>query len=275
LFGERIDARRDLQAALASKPPTTPGGPSLCRRCDAPLVIPPGALGVRCDHCSADNLVQIAPEWAAKAGALAADLQLGADAARKHAAEGRRRVRIAAMWRIPLVIAVVLYAGRSTVLAGNDSTFASLRSPSQYLIAVHLPNGAMKSQLWPLPACGIDPPEGAKVWASSGRWCNDPKDPKTSCDDVLVVALERGEHLRLMSDMPGPGNALLAIAGRDDNATSAAYIGYDYEPVGKATFSPTATPKSVLLDVAIKTTAWYRLDLTMQTGTVVWPCLAH
>jgi hypothetical protein len=228
---------------------------------------------VRCDHCGADNLVKIPPEWAAKADKLAADLQLGTEAARKHTAESKRRVRAAAMWRIPVGIAIVVLGGRSVLRADSASAFAQLRSPSQYLIAVHLPKGAMNTELWPLPACGIDPPKGARVWAASSSWCDDPKDPKTSCDVVLVVALERREHFRLVADTPGPGHARLAIANLDDDATSAALIGYQFEPVGDETFSPNAAPKSVLLDVPIATTALYRLDLTMQNGTVVWPCI--
>jgi LSD1 subclass zinc finger protein len=83
LLGKRVDARRELQAALACKPPETPGGPSGCRHCGAPLTVPPGALGVRCAYCGADNLVLLPAKWVDRAERATVALRLTAEAARE------------------------------------------------------------------------------------------------------------------------------------------------------------------------------------------------
>jgi len=58
--------RRRLQACLAAMPPRTAGGPALCRSCGAALVVPRGALGVRCAYCDADNLIALSERWVSK-----------------------------------------------------------------------------------------------------------------------------------------------------------------------------------------------------------------
>jgi hypothetical protein len=51
------EAREQAQACLAARPPSLPGGPSLCRHCGAALSVMPGARGARCIYCSTDNLL--------------------------------------------------------------------------------------------------------------------------------------------------------------------------------------------------------------------------
>jgi LSD1 subclass zinc finger protein len=55
--------RNRLSASLAARPARLPGAASTCRQCGAPLSVPPGALGARCDYCGADNLVRLPPEF--------------------------------------------------------------------------------------------------------------------------------------------------------------------------------------------------------------------
>src|SRR5207253_1658793 len=62
----RLVERGKLQAELAAKPPSRPGGPARCRRCDAPLDVKPGDLGVRCFYCRTDNLVAMPADWIAR-----------------------------------------------------------------------------------------------------------------------------------------------------------------------------------------------------------------
>jgi DNA-directed RNA polymerase subunit RPC12/RpoP len=62
LSQERAALRLRLQAELVAQPPPHPGGPALCRACGAALTVATDAVGVRCDYCSADNLVAL-PAW--------------------------------------------------------------------------------------------------------------------------------------------------------------------------------------------------------------------
>ena len=55
--------RQRLQACLAARPPSSDGGPATCRQCGGALVIPNGALGVRCVYCHTDNLVALPERW--------------------------------------------------------------------------------------------------------------------------------------------------------------------------------------------------------------------
>lgn len=60
------DLRAMLGVTLAAREPTTPGGPSTCRACGAPLDIAEGSLGVRCGYCGSDNLVALPPDLVAR-----------------------------------------------------------------------------------------------------------------------------------------------------------------------------------------------------------------
>ena len=105
----QVRARRALQAALAAKPPATPGGPALCRCCGAPLAVAPGAVGARCSYCHADNLVALPPDWIASAKVSSATLRTQvADAAEE---DRRNRVAIRRGTIIRLVLLAALAAG--------------------------------------------------------------------------------------------------------------------------------------------------------------------
>lgn len=54
-----VTGRQRLLAALAAKPPTTPGGPARCRRCGAPLAVVPDELVAVCSYCHTENAVQL------------------------------------------------------------------------------------------------------------------------------------------------------------------------------------------------------------------------
>jgi len=62
------EIKRTLQGSLAARPPEKPGFPSTCRGCGAALDVPPGAYGVRCAYCQADNIVSLPAEWIAQIG---------------------------------------------------------------------------------------------------------------------------------------------------------------------------------------------------------------
>jgi LSD1 subclass zinc finger protein len=272
LFGERVDARRDLQAALASVPPETEGGPARCRHCSAPLVIPAGALGVRCDHCGADNLVQIPADWIKPATKLAADLQLGAAAARAHAAESRRRVRRAAMWRVPIALGVLALAvvPALTSLAPSDFSrqhYAGGATPGTYGVMYHLDHGRLGHELRPYAACAMAPLPKQLLESDASRWC-ERTDGGGTCDTVAVFALTRGETFVLAWSARGAGSARLVLAPRYDDAVSAMYIGY----LGDEPLKPLATGANAL-EVPIEISGWYRLDLTTDRGAVVVPCV--
>lgn len=64
VYGQRrAVSLRAVQAALAARPPSTPGGPASCRHCGALLAIAADALDVRCIYCGTDNLVALPAAW--------------------------------------------------------------------------------------------------------------------------------------------------------------------------------------------------------------------
>jgi LSD1 subclass zinc finger protein len=63
------EIRKTLQGSLAARAPQRPGFPATCRMCGAALDVPPGALGVRCAYCQADNLVAVPLERISAVGA--------------------------------------------------------------------------------------------------------------------------------------------------------------------------------------------------------------
>lgn len=67
------EIRKTLQQSLAARAPERPGFPSTCRLCGAALDVLPGALGVRCAYCQADNLVALPAALVATAGARQKD----------------------------------------------------------------------------------------------------------------------------------------------------------------------------------------------------------
>lgn len=99
VYGQRrAVSLRGVQAALAARPPLTPGGPAICRHCGAPLSVPPDAVDVRCIFCSTDNLVALSSAWVhdftASAGGAARELATAQDAFRAQTKRLRRRMLI-------------------------------------------------------------------------------------------------------------------------------------------------------------------------------------
>lgn len=108
-LGARYAAARSLlREALGALPPATPGGPSLCRRCGAPLTVASGAFGAACLYCRAHNLLQPAEHhrWDARQLAIAGAMD---DAAQLEAWE-RRTVRASMLQRSAVVLALLVIA---------------------------------------------------------------------------------------------------------------------------------------------------------------------
>jgi len=275
LFGERVDARRDLQAALAAKPPETPGGPARCRQCSAPIEVPTGAFGVRCPYCGADNLTQVPTGWANRANKIAADVQMSVGTAREHAALGRRRVLRAAMWRLPLAAIVALF-GVCTVSRGSGSEFDASRvtagKSGQYGLFVHESGGRADRVTRPFFECRDVEQRTAdhQLAGMASLWCDDPKDPNTSCFAEAVFPLVRGDRFRLVTAVPGGAAAGFELAGRDFGGLAAlgGYGDDDFKmPLASARAGVAA------FDEPIAISGWYLLELTAKWDAAFWPCV--
>ncbi|MBS2029283.1 MAG: hypothetical protein JST54_15385 [Deltaproteobacteria bacterium] len=55
----RTRARALLVNLFRARPPLTPGGPAMCRRCGAPLAVVEDAALARCSYCGADSAVRV------------------------------------------------------------------------------------------------------------------------------------------------------------------------------------------------------------------------
>lgn len=120
--------RLSLQANLAARFPERVGFPSTCRECGAALAVPPGALGVRCDFCGADNLVALPREWVSSAGARQEHFHASiVDAvAQGRALRSEARKELLA-WAQPLAIAlaVMCFLGKCAVWIDEDDVKVS------------------------------------------------------------------------------------------------------------------------------------------------------
>ena len=67
----KVLAQEQIMRSLASAPPEKPGGPALCRRCGAPLLLPANAFGVTCEYCQTDNLARVEQSFVSKTHAFA------------------------------------------------------------------------------------------------------------------------------------------------------------------------------------------------------------
>jgi predicted RNA-binding Zn-ribbon protein involved in translation (DUF1610 family) len=215
LLGERVDARRELQAMLAAKPPETEGGPARCRNCSAPLEVEAGALGTRCPYCGADNLVVLPPEWIATARTMASELVLTTRLARERAAVGRRRMIRAAAWRVPLVGLMLLYMARGALashgFASWDEMRVSLHGGGPPPIGVYAIAGAERGhRLRSYTTCANrrlvkEPPFDT----SSSHACD-----ALGCEAFAMFALRRGDELHLVRATPGDVAVRIALAPR-------------------------------------------------------------
>jgi LSD1 subclass zinc finger protein len=277
LFGERVDARRDLQAALACKPPKTAGGKAHCRWCEAPLEVAEGALGVRCPFCSADNLLKIPPGWTRRAGKLEAKLRLSAKTARDREAEGRRRVRRAALWRVPFVFAmlalVALPALQRRRMAGwNDFKLRPENRVGLARLIVHHDRSDPTHELHSYAEC--DDPHAreavfadAELAASASKWCE-----AGVCKLAAMFALSHGDRLRLVWAAPGQAHVRVALAPPD-------YLGNDlvlWDGFGDAVLEQDVSPGPAgasAVDVPIAISGWYKLDLRGAADVAIEPCV--
>jgi LSD1 subclass zinc finger protein len=278
LFGERVDARRELQAALAAKPPATPGGPSSCRNCGAPLAYAPGALGVRCASCGADNLLQLPAGWLARARKLDGSLRLSMRVARQRAAEGRRRIRRAASWRVPIVLLLVWFVSQPALNRRQRAGWELLHvrpgnHAGLYRLMLRQAGDMPTTDLRALPRCEDEPAmrilaPKAELRLDGSGWCD-----ATGCTAAAMLALAHGEELRLSWLAPGPLDGKLALADRD-------YLGgtgvmADGFGTAVATTSlPGGEPGGAVLAAPIAVSGWYKLTLRGPGEVSVLPCVA-
>jgi LSD1 subclass zinc finger protein len=105
--------RRDIHASLAAALPEKEGGPGRCRNCGAALEVPPGALGVPCSYCRADNLIALPAAWVRKIQSSEFRHFMGIDSAleayRQASAEAQARLTrmiFAVIFVLPVIMAV-------------------------------------------------------------------------------------------------------------------------------------------------------------------------
>jgi predicted RNA-binding Zn-ribbon protein involved in translation (DUF1610 family) len=269
LLGERVDARRDLQAMLAAKPPETDGGPARCRHCSAPLDVKPGALGMRCPYCGADNLVVLPPEWIAKARTMTSQLRLTADLARKRAAVGRRRILVAAAWRTPLVVLLIVMVthGAFSVRdwASWDDLRVSLHGGGPPPIGLYVIANADKAdRARPYTTCANRRlVKDAAFDTTSGNGCD-----QLGCATYAMFALRHGDTLHLVRTSPGDVTVWVALAP-------------NFPLAGVPLASPTGDdlvseklPGDELVQ-KIEISGWYQVGLVTHTQDAisVVPCL--
>ena len=130
--------KHSLQVNLAARPPQKPGFPSTCRGCGAALDVPPGAFGVRCAYCQADNIVSLPAEWItsvdAKQATFHRSIITAVELANKVRAEARAGLPTAAKWSLGAVVVFGLVGRGCSSLDSEDvdtSFRQSMSSPRQ------------------------------------------------------------------------------------------------------------------------------------------------
>jgi len=266
LLGQRVDARRELQAALASKPPSTPGGASLCRYCNAPLSVPRGALAANCASCGADNLLLLPASWVKRAKKTTKTLRLTAQVAKSREAEGRRRFRKSALWRMPMVAGLVLIASVPAFGRRGRAGFADMHvKPGEqvgaYKRIVHVEHGEPESKVEGLAYCGLLPGKHP-VRMDESAWCGAQR-----CVLVMVFALNRGEALRLEWVEPSAGvEARLSLAPPD-------YLGGNLV-LGDG-FGDEVKRAAMVegFEAPVEVSGWYKLTVQGPAEASVQPCI--
>lgn len=226
--------RRRLQTCLAARPPRVAGGPALCRRCGAALVVPQRALGVRCVYCQADNLVAMPARWVADVERASADLHEQVSTALEEEAETRRSARRGAVGLLGITL---LLPGLTAGLGAAMGKFGHFE---------HRP-GFVE--------------ELAGVRALLPHECGEPRD--ALCQPSRDVALRRGETLVIVhreDARPDPlsmrrlglgGGAPLRFAGGDVGGGTSVY---------RASFTAPVTGWYVLSPLATDDVEWQLLD---------------
>lgn len=269
LLGERVDARRDLQAMLAAKPPETEGGPARCRQCSAPLDVTPGALGARCPYCGADNLVVLPPEWIAKAKSMASELRLTVDLARKRAAVGRRRMIVAAAWRVPLVLLLLYMVTSSAASVRGYATWddmrVSLHGGGPPEIGLYAIANAKEDRLRPYGRCADRKHlKDSAFDTKSANGCDN-----LGCSTYTTFALRHGDTLHLVRTTPGSVGVRIALG------VNFPFAG---QPVASETgddiFDGNLPDDEIVQHIAIS--GWYQVSLfarTQDAAIGVVPCV--
>ncbi len=272
LLGQRVDARRELQAALASKPPTTPGGASRCRHCNASLPVPRGALTATCASCGADNLLLLPSSWVERAKNTTKTLRLTVQGAKARDAEGRRRFLKSALWRVPMVAVLLLVISlpafnRRTRAGFSDVHLKPGEQVGAYQRIVHVDHGEPESKVEGLAHCGLLPGRDP-VRLDDSAWCG----PHT-CVLVLVFALNRGERLRLDWVQPSAGvEARLSLAPPDylgGNLVLADGFGDEVKRAALVEGEPLAPA----FDAPVEVSGWYKLTVMGPASASVQPCV--
>jgi DNA-directed RNA polymerase subunit RPC12/RpoP len=269
LLGERVDARRELQAMLAAKPPETEGGPSLCRRCAAPLELAKGALGTRCPYCGADNLVVLPADWIAKARAMSSELRLTTKVARERARVGRRRMILAAAWRVPLVGLMIYYVTHGAMLSHGDASWGEMR------VALH--GGEHPLGLYAIGGAEHGQRVRAYTTCAERRFVKDPPfDTQSShhcdqlgCEAYAMFALVHGQKLHLVRATPGHVGVRIGFPGRY------LFAGAPLESEQGEEIANVELPETEIVQ-PIKISGWYQVRLftnTQDAAVGVVPCI--
>lgn len=263
LFGERLDARSALQLALASKPPKTAGGPAVCRHCDAGLVVPPDALGVRCAFCGADNLVQIPAALGARAHRIDVALRLDAKAARARARAGRRQVLVAAAWRVPIILAALAFIAIPAWRLAGTRGWEEARAARLARVAIWHGGAGVGEVDRAIHACGDA--EQMTLSTTDSGW----RDELGNWKSYAVVALEHGEHLRLSFEGPGAIDVRVAL-GDEDYTGSMAML---YDGFGDQRLEQLVQSGDAPTDLTIDVSGWYTVRLLSASEATLAPCI--
>ncbi len=281
LFGERVSAKRDLQAALGAKPPSSKGGKASCRSCGAPLDFEPSALGARCTHCGADNLVKIPPAWAARAKKIDAGLRVNMKLAQSRMQESRRRVLRAALWRVPLVlglIALVVVPGlRARGNVGwRDMKYDEAKRVGVYVLAEWHSHAAPTTSLQTFRSCADlearpNLASDSRLPLSASGFCG--QDGFDGCQTDASFPLTRGDTLRLTWKVTGSVHAQVALGDRD-LGNGAPHFGPTFGDEVSSSDLSIARTGSVALEVPIAISGWYRVDLRGAKDAALDACVA-
>ena len=124
------EIKRTLQVNLAARPPQKPGFPATCRGCGAALDVPPGAFGVRCAYCQADNIVSLPADWIssvrAKQTTFHKSIITAVELANKVRAEARAGLPGAAKWSLGAVVVFGLI-GRGCSSLDSEGVYTGFR----------------------------------------------------------------------------------------------------------------------------------------------------
>jgi LSD1 subclass zinc finger protein len=235
---KRTVSKRGLQAAMLASAPHAPGGPALCRNCGAALGVPEGALGVRCDYCHADNLVQLPREVIARTAKVVTTLSTERNAALTADAKARAELRWSLFWRL-------LIGGSLTALfvvpfaAFDDDSLGVTRDEVKLYAA---PDQLPKWTREDVPHFECDPSAQYFGYPMRLRMCRPPP-----CEDAYLVALSAKRPFHVF-ERGGPLGLEAALDGREMGWLSARWKTVAQVPLdnGEVTFVPPLT-------------GWYRL----------------